>query len=430
MEIAIIFFLILLNGIFSMSEIAMVSSNVTRLEKAAKNGDSMAKSALELKNNPGKFLSTVQIGITLIGLLTGIYSGDKIEDDLELYISSFAMLEPYSEPIAFTVIVITLTFFSLVLGELLPKRIGLAMPETISRIFSTPMRWISVVAAPFIWLLTATTDIIFKIFKITPSQDSHVTEDEIRALLHEGTQLGSVQQIEQTIVDNVFHLGDRRIKTLMTQRMDINWIDIDDAPEVTRRTITGSVNKSFPVCRGELDNVLGMLHSKQLLDELLKTSDFNLEQLLQPALFLHDTSDAYKALSTLRESKQHAALVVDEFGSVQGVLTMSDLIEALVGDFTQHLHDEQEIIPREDGSFLVDASVPLPEFARYFSIDIMGEERFFKINSVGGLVIYLVKRLPETGLTVEWMNLKMEIVDMDGRRIDKLLVSKIEAVAE
>jgi len=424
-EILIILFLILLNGIFAMSEIAMVASRKSRLQKEAKKGDKSAKKALELSRNPGKFLSTVQIGITVIGILTGIYSGEKIAGDLENYLNTSELLQPYSETLAITIIVITLTFFSLVLGELVPKRIGLAMPEKVTKLLSYPMYFISLIAAPFIWLLTFTTDLFIKILNIRKSKESHVTEEEIKAIIQEATETGTIEEIEQDIVENVFHLSDRNISTLMTNRPYIDWLNTNDTLEKIKLKITSSVHKSFPVCNGGLDNVEGIIYSKALLNSILLNEPFEIKKHLKPVLFLTENTSAYSALGKLRESKQHVALVTDEHGTIAGILTMNDLVDTLVGDFAKQLHEKKEIIPREDGSFLVDGSLSLPEFARYFDIEISDDTSLSQINSVGGLAFHFGKKNPSTGYKFIWKNLSFEIVDMDGRKIDKFLVKKI-----
>jgi len=423
-EVLIILFLILLNGIFAMSEVAMIASRKSALETGAKRGDGTAKKALELSHNPGKFLSTVQIGITLIGIFMGIYSGDKIEDDLIGFFNRFKFLYPYSEELAVTSIVITLTFFSLVLGELVPKRIGLTMPETIIKILAYPMYVISVLAAPFIWLLTFTSDLLIKMFNIKKSTGTSVTEEEIKAIIQEGTESGAVQEIEQDIVENVFHLGDRTIGTLMTPRENIDWLNIKDSVEMNRLKISKSIHKSFPVCEGGLDNVKGIIYSKDILNSLLKNDSLEIEKYIRPVLYFSQSTPAYKALETLRKSKTHAALVVGASKKVQGILTLNDLIDMLVDDFVQQLHDKKEIIPRDDGSFLVDASLPLPELARYFDIEIADDKNISQINTVEELVFYNTGA-PRTGLEFKWKNLSIEIVDMDGERVDKVLVRRI-----
>ncbi|MEW6468655.1 MAG: hemolysin family protein [Bacteroidota bacterium] len=425
-EILIIFCLILLNGVFAMSEISMVSSRKIRLERAAKKGDKGARMALELHQNPSKFLSTVQIGITLIGILTGIYSGEKIEDDLNRYLSQFESLRNYSETLAVTIIVVILTFFSLVLGELVPKRIGLVMPETIARILAFPMYTISLIAAPFIWLLTVTTEALVKVLGISKPKDSQVTEEEIRAIIQEGTEAGTVQEIEQDIVENVFHLGDRKISTLMTQRLDIEWLNIEEPLDTIKSRIIASGHKSFPVCKGSIETVLGILYSKQMLDSMLKNEEIEIEKLLKPAIYFPENTTAYKALEKFREAKQRLALVVDEFGGLQGLLTMNDLVDVLVGDLAEQLHEKKEIVPRDDGTFLVDANLPFPEFVRYFGIEAGDDRELMSINTVGGLVFYLSKKIPKAGDRFKWKDLGIEIIDMDGRRIDKVLARKLK----
>ena len=423
--ILVIFLLILLNGVFAMSEIAMVSSRKSRLKASAKKGDKAAKKALELANNPSKFLSTIQIGITLIGIFTGIYSGEEIEDDLEIYLRSIPLVSAYSDKLSIGIIVVVLTFFSLVLGELVPKRIGLTMPETIIKALSYPMYIISIIAAPFIWLLSRTTDFLITLLNIKKNSDSHVTEEEIKAIIREATETGAVQEIEQDIMENVFHLGDRKINTLMTHRTEIDWINILDPVENIKKQLTVSVHKSFPVCREDLDHVAGIIYSKDLLNSLLVNQQFEIERHLKAALFLSEKSTAFNALEKLRKSKQHLALVVDEYGSVKGLLTMNDLVDSLLGDFVEDVHEKKEIVPRDDGSFLVDAALPLPEFARYFEIDISDDESFAQINTLGGLAYNVFKKIPNTGNKFNWKNLSFEIVDMDGRRIDKVLVKRL-----
>ncbi len=408
-----------------MSEIAMVSSRKSRLELSAKKGDKSAKKALELSRNPGKFLSTVQIGITLIGILTGIYSGQKIEADFDNYLSTFEVLRPYSNTLAVTIIVIILTFFSLVLGELVPKRIGLTMPENISKAVAYPMFIISIIAAPFIWLLTFTTDLLVRLLNIRKTSDSNVTEEEIKAIIQEATITGEVQSIEQDIVENVFHMGDRKVGTLMTQRMDIDWLNANDPIDVVRHDIAVSAHKSFPVCNDKLDDFLGIIYPKDIMNCILNNEVLDLAKMARPALIFTESTSAFTALEKLRESNQHLALVIDEFGDIKGLLTMNDLVDSIVGDFEKQLHDKQEIIPREDGSYFVDASLPFPEFIRYFDIDISNNPPMIQINTLGGLIFYLGKKIPNVGATYNWNNFLFEIVDMDGSRIDKILVRKM-----
>ena len=419
MEILIILFLILLNGIFAMSEIAMVSSRKSRLETAAKRGDKSAKKALELSRNPGKFLSTVQIGITLIGILTGIYSGEKIEDDLVEYLNQYDWLTHYNETIAVSVIVITLTFFTLVLGELVPKRIGLTMPEKISKILSFPMYWISIIAAPFIWLLTFTSDIIIKLFRIKPTAESKITEEEIKAIIQEGTEGGAIQEIEQDIVNRVFSLGDRKVSSLMTHRNDTILFRADFDAEAIRKIVNNEMHSVYPVVNNKM-NVVGVIQLKELFkhinDSEFKISDYS----KQPQYFSEDLS-AYEAIKLFKTSKTHQAIVIDEFGQMQGIVTMNDLLEALVGDVSEFYESEFSFIQRADGSWIIDGQYPLTEFLEKFDLADLVED--YPFNTISGLILHQLRRIPATGDTLLWRNFEIEILDMDGARIDKVLLT-------
>jgi putative hemolysin len=420
MEILIILGLILLNGIFAMSEIAMVSSRRSRLESAAKKGDKTATKALELSSDPGKFLSTVQIGITLIGILTGIYSGEKIEDDLVAYLDRFEWLRRYSQTIAVSVIVITLTFFSLVLGELVPKRIGLTMPERVSKLLAYPMYYISIIAAPFIWLLTFTSDLIIRLFRIRPSLDSRITEEEIKALIQEGAEGGAIEQIEQDIVERVFSLGDRKISSLMTHRNDTVVLNADsDAAEIND-TVNNAMHSIYPVMNKKMD-VVGIVQLKDLYRNIneptFKLSDYT----RQPQYILEHLS-AYEALVLFKTSRTHQAIVIDEFGQMQGLVTMNDLLEALVGDVSDFYENEFVFVQRPDGSWLIDGQYPLSEFLRKFGLGELIED--YPFNTISGLILHQLRRIPSEGDTLLWRDFEIEIMDMDGARIDKVLLTK------
>lgn len=420
MEILIILFLILLNGIFAMSEIAMVSSRKSRLETAARKGDKAAKKALELSRNPGKFLSTVQIGITLIGILTGIYSGEKIEDDLISYLNQFEWLINYSETIAVSIIVITLTFFSLVLGELVPKRIGLTMPESISKLFSFPMYWISIIAAPFIWLLTFTSDLIIKLFRIKPSAENKITEEEIKAIIQEGTEGGEIQKIEQDIVERVFNLGDRKISSLMTYRSDTVVLKTDyDASEINK-TINKAMHSVYPVVNKKLD-VIGIIQLKDLFKYINEPS-FKLSDYTKQPKYISENLTAYEVLKLFKTSKTHQAIVTDKFGQMKGLVTMNDFLEALVGDVSEIYENKFAIIQRPDGSWLIDGQYPFTEFLSKFDLDHLRDDYQFK--TISGLILHQIRRIPSTGDTLQWRNYEIEILDMDGARIDKVLFTK------
>jgi len=418
MELIIILLLILLNGIFSMAEIAMVSSRKSRLESQAKRGDKAAQKALELSLRPGRFLSTVQIGITLIGILTGIYSGEKIEDDLVGFYNRFALLQSYSKTLAVSTIVVTLTFFSLVLGELVPKRIGLTMPETISKALAYPMYWVSLITSPFIWLLTLTSDFLISLFSIKASTDNQITEEEIRALIREGTEGGSIQEIEQDIVHRVFNLGDRNVSSLMTHRNEVVSFRDTDSAQTLRNTVNRELHSVYPVLDSDGD-VVGMILLKDLFKHL-DEPDFNLGNYTKPPQYILEHLSAYEALVLFKKSKVHQAVVMDEFGQMQGVITLNDLLEALVGDVSDFYESEFDFLERSDGSWLIDGQYPLIEFLHRFDLDDLIKEHPF--NTLSGLILDQLRRVPSTGDTFRWRNFEIEIVDMDGARIDKVLV--------
>jgi putative hemolysin len=419
MEILIILFLILLNGIFAMSEIAMVSSRKSRLETAAKRGDKSAKKALELSRNPGKFLSTVQIGITLIGILTGVYSGEKIEDDLVAYLNQYEWLRQYSETIAVSVIVVTLTFFSLVLGELVPKRIGLTMPERISKFLSYPMYWISIIAAPFIWLLTFTSDIIIKLFRIKPTTESKITEEEIKAIVREGAEGGAIREIEQDIVHRVFSLGDRNVSSLMTHRNDTILLKNVFDTEAIRKTVNNEMHSVYPLVNGKMD-VVGLISLKDLFRHI-NEPDFKISDHVKQAQYVSENLSAYEALKLFKTSKTHQAIVMDEFGQMQGIITMNDLLEALVGDVSEFYESEFSFVQRADGSWIIDGQYPLTEFLEKFDLEDLIED--YPFNTISGLILHQIRRIPATGDTLLWRNFEIEILDMDGARIDKVLLT-------
>lgn len=407
----------MLNGVFAMSEIAMVSARKSRLETAAKRGDKAAKKALELSNNPGKFLSTVQIGITLIGILTGIYSGEKIEDDLVAFLGQFEWLGQYVDIIAVTVIVVILTFFSLVLGELVPKRIGLTMPEKISKLLSFPMYWISIIAAPFIWLLTFTADLIIKLFRIKASTDSKITEEEIKAIIQEGTEGGAIQEIEQDIVERVFILGDRKISSLMTHRNDTVVLKTDyDATEI-KKIVNNAMHSVYPVVNSKM-NVVGIIQLKDLFRHINEPK-FKLSEYIKQPQYVMENLSAFEVLKLFKTSKTHQAIVIDEYGQMEGLVTMNDLLEALVGDVSEFYETEFSFFQRPDGSWLIDGQYPLTEFLHRFDLADLIED--YPFNTISGLILHHIRRIPSAGDTLQWRNFEIEILDMDGARIDKVL---------
>ena len=421
MEILIILFLIVLNGVFSMSEIALISARKNRLETAAKKGNKNAKAALDLANSPNEFLSTVQIGITLIGILTGIYSGDKITTDVQNFVATFEALSPYSDSIAVGIVVVTLTFFSLVLGELLPKRIGLNYPESIAKAVAFPMKIVSTVTMPFIWLLTTSTDFLLKMLQIKPTADGKVTEEEIKAIIKEGTEVGEVQEIEQDIVERVFHIGDRKVNSLMTHRSDIVYLSLEDTKEEIKAKVIDELHSVYPVCEDNLDNVIGLVLLKDLFVSF-ESGTFDLKSITRDAVYLIEQTSAYKALENFKTSKMHYAFVVDEHAIFQGVITLNDILEALVGDASDFDEDEYKLVANEDGTWLVDGQYSLHDFLTFFDLDELIND--YEVTTVSGFFITELGNIPNEGDKIIWNKLDLEALVMDGAKIDKVLIKQ------
>lgn len=425
MEIVIIFLLILLNGVFSMSEIALISARKNRLETAAKKGNTSAKTALDLANSPNKFLSTVQIGITLIGILTGIYSGEKVTEDVKLFLNGFTALQPYSQSLSVGIVVVILTFFSLVLGELLPKRIGLNYPEAIAKAVAVPMKMVSIVAAPFIWLLTISTEFILNVFKIKPTADGKVTEEEIKAIIKEGTEGGEVQEIEQDIVERVFHIGDRKVNSLMTHRKSVVYLSLEDGLQETKAKVLDELHSVYPVCDDNLDNITGVVLLKDLFSSFEK-GKFDLKAITKEPVYFIEHTSAYKALEIFKKTKVHYAFVTDEYGVLQGIITLNDILEALVGDAAEFYEEEFQLIAREDGTWLVDGHYSLHDFLTYFDMDELIND--YEVTTVSGLVMTELSYIPKVGEKLIWNKMELEVIDMDGIKIDKVLVRSLKEI--
>ena len=404
-----------------MSEIALISARKNRLETAAKKGNKNAKTALDLANSPNEFLSTVQIGITLIGILTGIYSGDKITQDMQDFVASFPALLPYSHSIAVGIVVVTLTFFSLVLGELLPKRIGLNYPEGIAKAVAFPMKIVSTVTMPFIWLLTKSTDFLLKMLQIKPTADGKVTEEEIKAIIKEGTEVGEVQEIEQDIVERVFHIGDRKVNSLMTHRSDIVYLSLEDSQEEIKAKVIDELHSVYPVCEDNLDNVFGLVLLKDLFVSF-ESGKFDLKSITREPVYLIEQTSAYKALENFKTSKLHYAFVVDEHAIFQGVITLNDILEALVGDASDFDEDEYKLVSNEDGTWLVDGQYSLHDFLTFFDLDELTTD--YEVTTVSGFFITELGNIPSQGEKIIWNKLELEALTMDGAKIDKVLIKE------
>jgi putative hemolysin len=423
MEILIILFLIILNGVFAMSEIALISARKNRLENAAKKGNQSAQVALDLANSPNKFLSTVQIGITLIGILTGIFSGDTITTDVQLFVEGFASLKPFANSIAVGIVVLVLTFLSLVLGELLPKRIGLNHPEGIAKAVAIPMKMISVITAPFIWLLTISTEFLLKVLGIKPSADGKITEEEIKAIIKEGTEGGEVQEIEQDIVERVFHIGDRKVNSLMTHRKSVVFLPLNSDKQKVKDLMLKELHSVYPVYKDNFDDIVGVVNLKNIFAHF-ENENFNLADILTEAPFIMEQTSAYKALENFKESGIHYAFVSDEYGVFQGIITLNDILEALVGDASEFYKEDFQLIEREDGTWLVDGHYSLHDFLTYFELDELTSD--YEVTTVSGLIMTELSRIPKQGEKLIWQKFELEVIDMDGVKIDKVLVKAIK----
>jgi len=406
-----------------MTEIAMVSVRKTKLEHASANGDYKSTLALKILSKPGRFLSSVQIGMTLINIFTGVYSGAAIAGKLDVYIKQIPNLKPYSHSISITLVVIFATFFTLLLGELVPKRIGLIRAESVARNMSLPMRFFSIIAYPLIWILTVIADHMIHVFNIKPSLDSKITEDEIKAIIKISTEDGEIQKIEKDILERVFQLGDRKVGSLMTHRTELVWLNCND-PEIKiiNRILSGLYNV-YPVCEGTLDKVIGIIYIKDLFTANLHQEPFNLRKYIHEPLFIPESNTAYEALEKFREKRQHYGLVIDEYGSIIGLVTLNDILMALVGEMQVSEHAEYEIEQRDDGSWLIDAQIPFYDFIQKFDIQYFDKTKI-KYNTLGGFALYHLRKIPSPGDKFTWRAFEFVIIQMDGNRIDKILIKK------
>ena len=424
MEIFIIIGLILLNGVFSLAEMSLISSRKFKLEAAKKKGKLGAKTALELTENPTKFLSTVQIGITLIGILLGIYSGEKLTQNTTKFFMKFTVLVPYAEELSVAVILIFITFISIVFGELLPKRLGLTFPEPIAMALARPMKILSIMTSPFVWLLTFTNDIILNIFGIKHSLDSKVSEEEIKSIIKESADGGEIQEIEQGIVERVFELGDRKVNSLVTHRSSIVFFGESDDLETIRLKINNEKHSAYPVCRdNKIDEITGLILLKDLFTPSIEV-DFNLMDYAKKPLFINQGMSAYKLLELFKNEKIHCGIVVDEYGITQGIVTMDDVLDALIGDVTESNQDEYQIVQRDENSWLVDGQYSIIEFVKFFDINLE-EDYQDDFVTVAGLFIHKFSTLPDVGDKLAISDLVLEIIDKDGQRIDKILVERL-----
>ncbi|HUH96074.1 MAG TPA: hemolysin family protein [Anaerolineales bacterium] len=419
-EILVLFFLILLNSVFVISEMSVVSARKARLQQQANEGNRRAATALDLAQNPNTFLSTIQIGITLVSILLGAVGGPTFSAPLAGLLRQWPPLSAYADSLALIVVVILITALSLVLGELVPKRIALQNPERIAASISGPMILLSKLFSPLVWLFGRVTDFFLQLLAIKPTKEPPVTEEEIQLLIDQGTAAGVFEEAEQDMVEGVFSLSDSRVYSLMTPRADITWIDIAATSDEIRRSIAESPFSRFPVCKEGLDNVLGFVKARDLLvPPGLSSDDFKLREKLRPAIYIPETMLASRALEVFKEKSAELMLVIDEFGSIQGLLTLNDIIEEIVGD----IEVEPQATQRQDGSWLLDGMLEVDNFKEIFKVDALPHEDEYE--TLSGFVMTSLGRVPQAADHFEWNGLRFEVMDMDRRRVDKVLVTAL-----
>ena len=424
-EIVVVLVLLLANGVFAMSEIAIVAARKVRLQQRADDGDRMARAALALANAPTKFLSTVQIGISLVSVLAGAYGGATIAESLQIRLEQVPLVAPYAQGLALGLVVAVITFLSLIIGELVPKRIGLNHPETIASWVALPMQTLARIGSPLVSLLTGSTNLVLRVFGIKGQIDPHLTEDEIRAVISQGAETGALEETEESLVQRVFRVGDQRIGAIMTPRLDIEWVDVNATGDELRAFLGGHSHGQFVVCGGSLDNVLGTVRAADLLSTAMKNAPIALKSLIQEPLFVPDSMGIFKLLEALKASHRHMAIVLDEFGAVEGLVTVTDLLEAFVGSLPTDRTEERAIVSRPDGSWLVDGATTIDDVLSELSLDELPEGEAGAYHTLGGFVMARLGRIPRTTDTFEWSGMRFEVIDMDGHRIDKVLVMRL-----
>lgn len=420
MEYLIILALIVINGLFSMSEAAVVSSRKSKLDADSKKGNKTSKRILEVAENPDNFLSTVQIAITAIGLITGMYTGDNLIKPFANLISQIGLDIEYSEIIARVVVVLTVTYVTLVIGELFPKKLALNSPEKIASIIISPMNFLKRLFYPLVWLLSVSTQGLMSLFGIEKKKNT-ASEEEIKAIVSDSTEGGEVEEVEKEIVERVFSLGDRDVATLMTHRTEFVWLDTDDNLESVKAKLSQHIHYIYPVADKTLDNIVGVVYLKDLFNKL--DTFKSVKEIMREPQYLHESISVYDALETFKENKIHYALVIDEFGMVVGMVTMNNILESLVGNASEleTEDDEDEFVEREDGTFLVGGQYSFYDFLSHFDLENLYQDNDF--NTLGGLILEQTGTIPKVGERIIWDRFIFEVVDLDSTRIDKVLVS-------
>jgi len=424
-ELTVIFALILVNAFFALSEIAVVSASKPLLRQMAKQGNKRAGAALALAENPGKFLSTVQVGITLVGILAGTYGGATIAEKITPLFDSVPFIYPHGETVAVTLIVTCLTFFSVVIGELIPKQFALSRAETIAMVVAQPMTMISAVCYPFVVIFQWCANSVMKVFGVFGHEKDQMTEDELKAVISEGVESGAIEKSEHEMMQRIIRLGDRDVKSIMTHRQDVTFIDVNDMLEDIKDKIHTAGHSRYPVIDGKEDNVIGIIQAKDLLDDILHTDQFHLRAYVREAYVLPENSSCLSALESFKKKNINLIVIVDEYGSTQGIVTPSDILEAIVGIIPSNYDDENQamIVQRQDGSWLVDGRTPIEEIHLSIGLqEISADEDF---DTIAGFVLETLRKAPKTADRFDAFGYRFEIVDMDGRRIDKIIIQKL-----
>ena len=431
MDVALLIFLILVNAVFAMSEMALTASRKARLQVMVEADDAGAQAAMDLHDNPTKFLSTVQIGITSIGILNGIVGDAAFSAPFATWLNAtFGMHDRAANISATAMVVVVITFLTIIFGELVPKRVGQIYPETVARLVARPMEWLSTIARPFVRLLTVCTEASLRLLGMHNPPDRSVTEEEIAASLVEGLDAGVIEAHEHQMVRNVFRLDDRQVGSMMIPRAEIVWLDADATPEEVLRVIANEEHSRYPVCRGGLDDVVGVISAQVLLQRSMQRQSLALTEGLLAAVFVPETLSGMELLDHFRASSAQFVFVVDEYGEVQGMITVRDVLEAITGEFTTPSNEDSWGVQRTDGSWLFDGLIPVPELKDRLALKELPEEDRGRYNTLAGMIMLLLGRLPRTMDAVEWQGWRFEVVDLDGKRVDKVLANALTARAE
>jgi putative hemolysin len=424
MEYLIILLLTLFNGVFSMAEVALISSRKIRLEKLAKQGNWRARIAYNLAKDPHRFLPTVQIAMTAISIVSGAYGGTEVADKLSAQFEGIAMLGVYANILGFIVTIVVTTFLTLVLGELVPKTIGMARPEVIAMALAPVMQLLYYISSPFIWLLSISTKFILRIFRLNKKTDEPpVTEEELKHLIEQGRQFGILEQQESDMLRSIFRTADRNVSTLMTHRNDIVWVDSESTLDDIQQLIEQSVHTNFPVCKGDLDHIIGIISIKDILIQISKHEAWNLQVLVKQPLYVPESMPALELLENFRNSGNHVSLVMNEYGALEGIVTLHDVVESIFGNIRiTDSHAKQEAVQRADGSWLIDGMMQTHDWSELLNIHEITEEETGNYNTLGGFMMHRLGRIPKTTDSFTFRNHQFEVMDMDGKRVDKVLV--------